>query len=499
MEECLRLTFGELRRIAGHVEFIVNLALGLKGIELLYIAVERLIRGDAIIILEEREGVHRHELHLYRAVLHLSSERTLVLLVGHVLVGHHHTIVLLRVYLTTLTHLASLVLAPAWLNAQMLVHLSLQDTEFIHFGLGGHAQTAVSLCTIRQASPEVGELTDYGAVVTDGRLQVSRAVMQKGTIEDGKIILRLHMDDIIEVGNSPVVVTQLHTQLSTVIMCQEVIGIKVYSTVIIFHSTSQVVVIVSRQGTVDIVGHNLGLEVDGLAQELVSVLPLLAGKGYKRSRGPCVAVKGVYLQTLVQPLGGRHSVLLLQTYLRIERISIGEARPLAYDGVKVIMGLGILLEIHLAEGSVEPIVTLVGIEADGMSVIVNGFLVFILTHVGNGTQIVQPVDVGIEFEGLGHVILSTAIVLKVELGDATILPGAIEVRFENDNLIEILYGEHVVLIVQGYLSTKHKPVGIILGNGLARNKKDNEEHYRRCNPRLHAHTGVRDCSLRVIL
>ena len=300
MEECLRLTFGELRRIAGHVEFIVNLALGLKGIELLYIAVERLIRGDAIIILKEREGVHRHELHLYRAVLHLSSERTLVLLVGHVLVGHHHTIVLLRVYLTTLTHLASLVLAPAWLNAQMLVHLSLQDTEFIHFGLGGHAQTAVSLCTIRQASPEVGELTDYGAVVTDGRLQVSRAVMQKGTIEDGKIILRLHMDDIIEVGNSPVVIAQLHTQLSTVVMCQEVIGIKVYSTVIIFHSTSQVVVIVSRQGTVDIVGHNLGLEVDGLAQELVSVLPLLAGKGYKRSRGPCVAVKGVYLQTLVQ-------------------------------------------------------------------------------------------------------------------------------------------------------------------------------------------------------
>ena len=163
------------------------------------------------------------------------------------------------------------------------------------------------------------------------------------------------------------------------------------------------------------------------------------------------------------------------------------------------MGLGILLEIHLAEGSVEPIVTLVGIEADSMGVIVNGFLVFVLTHVGNSTQIVQPVDVGIEFEGLGHVILSTAIVLKVELGDATILPGAIEVRFENNNLIEILYGEHIVLIVQGYLSTKHKPVGIILGNGLARNKKDNEEHYRRCNPCLHAHNGVRDCSLRAIL
>ena len=61
----------------------------------------------------------------------------------------------------------------------MLVHLRLENLKLIEFGLGRQTQLAVSLGTVRQTRPEIGELVDDRGIILDGRLQVSGPVVQE--------------------------------------------------------------------------------------------------------------------------------------------------------------------------------------------------------------------------------------------------------------------------------------------------------------------------------
>ena len=85
---------------------------------------------------------------------------------------------LIRVNLRALTHLLLGLCAPSRLDSDMLVHLRLEDTEFIHLCLGCHAQATVTAGTIRQTGPEVRELIDNHSIIPDGCSQITGLVMQ---------------------------------------------------------------------------------------------------------------------------------------------------------------------------------------------------------------------------------------------------------------------------------------------------------------------------------
>ena len=59
-------------------------------------------------------------------------------------------------------------------------------------------------------------------------------------------------------------------------MSDKVVGIEVKSRVIICHSTSQIVDIVSREGTIDIISNDLRLQMYSLSEVGVGVFPLLS-------------------------------------------------------------------------------------------------------------------------------------------------------------------------------------------------------------------------------
>lgn len=160
----------------------------------------------------------------------------------------------------------------------MLVHLRLENLKLIEFGLGRHAQLAVSLGTVRQTRPEIGKLVNDSGIIPDGRLQVSGPVVQECTVKDSQIVLRLHLDDIIEVGDGTVVIAQLHTQLSAVIVSHKIVGVKIQRGIIIGHRSTQIVIVVACQGPVYIVGHHFRPQVYGLAQIGICIFPLPPGE-----------------------------------------------------------------------------------------------------------------------------------------------------------------------------------------------------------------------------
>ena len=232
----------------------------------------------------------------------------------------------------------------------MLVHLSLQDAEFVKFRLSCHAKSTIAVGTARQTCPEVRKLPYHTCIVAYGSSEISCLVEKNGTIEYGKHIVRLHAYDEVEIGDGTIVVAKLHTQKTTVVMCEKILWVKVDGCIIIRHSTSKIVEIVTCKGTVDVRRHVLRLEVYGLAEESVGVLPFASREAYHSTLCPCLRVIGVDFETAVEPFG----ILLSQINLCLQRISTRKLLPFHHYSVKVELCLCIVFLLHTAERTVIP-------------------------------------------------------------------------------------------------------------------------------------------------
>ena len=229
-----------------HRTILIQLLLGAYDINLvlhllvqrLHILVESLYPTHILSVREVRKLEHRQIGCLNLAVLDSSTILALVVMLILRLIIHHNRSKLVRVYLRTLAHLLLGLRTPTRLNTEMLVHLCLEDAELIQFCLRRHTQSAIAMSTGGKTRPEVRKLIDYRRVIADSRLQVARLVMQKRTVEYRHKVLRLHLDDEVEIGDGTVVITQLHTHQSTVVVSEEVVRIQVDSGIIVAHRTS---------------------------------------------------------------------------------------------------------------------------------------------------------------------------------------------------------------------------------------------------------------------
>ena len=215
----------------------INLVLHLL-VQRLHILVESLYPTHILSVREVRELEHRQIGSLYLAVLDSSTILALVVMLILRLIIHHNRSELVWVYLRTLAHLLLGLRTPARLDTEMLVHLCLEDAELIQLSLRRHTQSAIAMSTGGKTRPEVRKLIDYRSIIADSRLQVARLVMQQRTVEYRHEVLRLHLDNEVEIGDGTVVITQLHTHQSTVVVSEEVVRIQVDSGIIVAHRTS---------------------------------------------------------------------------------------------------------------------------------------------------------------------------------------------------------------------------------------------------------------------
>ena len=93
-------------------------------------------------------------------------------------------------------------------------------------------------------------------------------------------------------------------------MTNEVIGIKVKGGIIVSHRPSEIILIITCQGTVDVVTRMLWQKMDTLTEELLSLLPLLSGQTDNGSFCPDTAIVRIKFQTLVKCLYGFRRIFL---------------------------------------------------------------------------------------------------------------------------------------------------------------------------------------------
>ena len=214
------------------------LSLSQVHIKLFHFLVKRLNTVQILHIREVRELIHRQIGSLHLTVLDASTILALVIVLILRFILNNDRSKLIRIYLRTLAHLLPGLRAPSRLNTQMLVHLRLEDAEFIHLGLCSHTQPSVTAGTIGKTRPEVRKLVDDRRIITDSRLQITRLVMQKRTVENSHEVLWFHLDDEVEVEDGTVVITQLHTHQTSVVMSQEVVRIQIERIIVIAHSST---------------------------------------------------------------------------------------------------------------------------------------------------------------------------------------------------------------------------------------------------------------------
>ena len=294
------------------------------------------------------KDIHRHVLILDLAVLHASAVGAAVLVLHFLFIGLDQLVVLVQVDVTQLARLTFFLTAPALLAAQVFIHLRLEDAEFVHLGFRRHAQFPVADSSVLQSGPEVRVLVDDLSIVINGTVDVTRPVAQQRPVEDGHDVVGFTLDDEVEVFDGSVVVAHLHTQLASVVVSKEVVGIELDGLVIVGHGSAQVVEVVAGQCPVHVVVGHTGFQMNGTAELLVSVLPLLVSQAEHGAKRPHIAVVGVQLKRLVQILRTGHGVFLLEANLALQLVDLGVLAPSHHHRVELEVGLVVVLALDAA-------------------------------------------------------------------------------------------------------------------------------------------------------
>ena len=172
--------------------------------------------------------------------------------------------------------------------------------------------------------------------------------------------------------------------------------------------------------------------MERLGERLIRRLPLLSGQRHIGTRGPCISIKRVQLEALVEPFLRLHGILLMQIHLGLQGIGVGIILPFGDDGIQLQLRLVVMLLLHEAECTIEPVVAVARLQTDGSIVIGDGIREAVLTDTADGTQVVDIVDIGIQVQRLRGITLCTHIIIEIKLGNTSVIPRLIEIRLGTD-------------------------------------------------------------------
>ena len=250
-------------------------------------------------------------------------------------------------------------------------------------------------------------------------------------------------------------------------MTQVVGRLQVERRIIIRHGTSQIVLIIASQSTVDVQAcrsrhlHNGPVK----CSLCLGILGMLCQEDGLHAQGR--ALVGIHLQCMVNPLLGLQGILTRQGHLSFERILGRLLRPITDHLVERRIGTRILLQLDLAQHEVVPAVSLHRVDLKCLVIVFLGQLIAALVDTAQGTEHVVVGHVRVALESIATVNLGPLIILEVEFGQT-----AVEVRLTHPRLgvyhhIEALYRQHVVLIIQSVPPHQEHPFGVDLGKAAS--------------------------------
>ena len=210
---------------------------------------------------------HKHRLghNVDVTVLHTAPVIILVLTFQPVIVRYHNLAVIIHILVRLLTCLV-LIVSSLFLHSILHIQMGLQHYQFIGLSSLSVTYLFTGCRTELITRQEIRIFFEHGGIILDSPSEVACLVEQQTTVEDGHHIVRFHLNHKVEVLNGTVVIPHLGTEQTTVIVTNEIIGIHIQCQVIIRHRSTQVVLMIACQSTVDIQTRITHRKMDGLTQ-----------------------------------------------------------------------------------------------------------------------------------------------------------------------------------------------------------------------------------------
>ena len=308
---------------------------------------------------------------------------------------------------------------------------------------------------------------DDGGVVADGSTVVTDILQQSGSVEGRHHVVRVDGKDEVEVFDGKVVFSHIGTQKPSVVVPDEIRGLKVKGTVIVSHRIAIVVEVVVAEGTVDECVSLFGVETERFVKVLDGFVVLLMA--HQNVGFSCMGTYVVFvrLDGFVNVSLSCSSVISLEKDLRFESVSVGLFCPSADDNVGNAVCLVEAVGLDVAESEVVPKGTVFGQHVSNGPVVSDSIRKTVHVDVGKPSQFVGVWEIRVALDGLGTVECGTGVIIKVELCHAPVEIGLIEVRFVVDDKVEVTDGEHIIIVRKGIATNVHHAVGVDLGMGDA--------------------------------
>ena len=190
-------------------------------------------------------GKHEHGLgnNIHILILHASTIVTLIFFFSLFVVGNHYLTIVVHVLVGLLTGFIILRIIGSLLiriYSVLFIQLCFQHLEFICISTFHIPYFPTRLRSVLISQQEIGIFIYHRRIIFNCPFIISCLIQQQTTVENSHHIVGLHFDNKIKVLNSPVVIAD------------EIIGINIQCNIIVTHRSSQVILMVTGQSTVDI-------------------------------------------------------------------------------------------------------------------------------------------------------------------------------------------------------------------------------------------------------
>ena len=356
----LHLFLGQRSLHVGDVQRLWQLFRQIQLIDCL-IEVDRFLDFTNFLIISQR--IHGLQLDHHISILHTSTVIAGVTLGRFRVVGNHNLPIVFHVLVRLLAGLFAViplavgfghVLLIASLLAVQAVQLGLHQFEFILFGSLAVSYFPTGFCPVMIPGQEVGIFSYHLRIIVDGSPIISRLGAQQATVESGHHVVRLHLQDKVEVFDGAVVIAHLGPKQTTVVVPDKVIGVNIQGQVIVLHGSPQIVLMETGQGTVDVIAGILDTQADGTIQIVLRALILFLLKFDHRTSTPRIGIIAVQFDGLVKIAQGTDGIVLLQVNLSTHQIGARVAGRNGQQLLQIVFGGRIVFLLHVTKGQIMP-------------------------------------------------------------------------------------------------------------------------------------------------
>ena len=184
----------------------------------IFVEVHRTFHVTHLLIISQSE--HRFQRYIYILILHTTTIITCIALFGFRIIRNHYLTIVIHILIGFLTGLLSafliifLILVLCYIfvrHTVLLVDLRLHDFKFILLRTLLISNLSASFRTLIISGQEVRILIDNSCVILYSSAIITRLRTKQTTIKDSHHIIRLHLDNKVEVFDSPVIISYLCT------------------------------------------------------------------------------------------------------------------------------------------------------------------------------------------------------------------------------------------------------------------------------------------------